>query len=505
MTDPADESSRLSDFAPHVLLTIPLVAFLWLYRFLPLQDYPDWLYQASLFSGLIAGHPLPGYSVRPLPVPNSAGTLVMGLLCLLFPAEVSGKIFLTITVLTFVAGSVYLVTALDRGAPNPLSYMPFLFAPNIFLLSGYIDYILSLGLLFVGVGYLIRTHRAAGQPSPPLLAALSLLIYFSHLLSYLSWLVALGAFLICEFDKTRAKQIALAVLPSFLMLAWYTLFRVMGHDVGLRVVLDRVLVRKTISGAKAFSLFVTTDLIPNGRGALKILAVANLFSAALVLLLGILWLRRLGAVWRRERFLLVSCLAYAIAFALAPAWIGGEWWPGDRFLYPAAWIVFTSVGAQVGHEASGAVKATVKWAILGLFAVQMVYLNWFAQAVSRELVREYVHLQESETATVDQLCDSYRQRLANSPAYGEHGASAASAPSTRPDEVRVPIIQPQYHLPYYLWIERAEPALIFPTGLLQYGAGRAGENQAVSYESMLNFGRRSLCERPAQRRPVTNR
>lgn len=505
MTDPADESSRLSDFAPHVLLTIPLVAFLWLYRFLPLQDYPDWLYQASLFSGLIAGHPLPGYSVRPVPVPNSAGTLVMGLLCLLFPAEVSGKIFLTITVLTFVAGSVYLVTALDKGPPNPLSYIPFLFVPNIFLLSGYINYILSLGLLFAGIGYLIRTHRALGQPSPPLLAALSLLIYFSHLLSYLSWLIALGAFLICEFDKARSKRIALAVLPSFLMLTWYTLFRVMGHDVALRVVLDRVLVRKTISAAKVFSLFVTSDLISNGRGAQTILAVANLFSVALVLLLGILWLRRLGAAWRSERFLLLSCLAYAIAFALAPAWIGGEWWPGDRLVYPAAWIVFTSVGAQVGHEASGAVKATVKWAILGLFAVQMVYLNWFARAVSRELSREYVHLQDSETATVDQLCDSYRHLSANSAAYVVQGASAASAPSTPPDVVRVPFVQPQYHLPYYLWIERAEPALIFPTGLLQYSAGGGRENHAVSYESMLNFGRRSLCERPVQCRPVTKR
>src|SRR5437016_4332685 len=92
-----------------ILLIAGFLPFIWLYRFPPLQDYPDWMYQGWVFSRLLSADAPKGYAMANFPVPNSTGTVVMGLFGLVLSPEIAGKIFLSVAVVVFAAGSLYLV------------------------------------------------------------------------------------------------------------------------------------------------------------------------------------------------------------------------------------------------------------------------------------------------------------------------------------------------------------------------------------------------------------
>src|SRR5207302_940819 len=142
--------------------------------------------------------------------------------------------------------------------PNPLAYVPLLFVCNIFFFQGYVNYTLAVGLLFAGLGYLIRTSDER-EPDAIFVAALSLLLFFSHLLAFIAWIAALGFFLLCRFTFSRLVRTSAAVLPSFVLLAWYTLHRLAAHDVGVQFGLGSESERRLIDAAKVMSVFTMTD------------------------------------------------------------------------------------------------------------------------------------------------------------------------------------------------------------------------------------------------------
>jgi hypothetical protein len=154
--------------------------FIWSNRFQPLPDYPDWVYQGWLFARLLTGHALPGYQVAHYPVPNSTVTIAFGLLDLVFQPEVSGKLLLTLAILLFISGSLYLLTALGRSERNPLLFAPLIFAFNYFLLSGELAYFLGLGFFFLWPGTFQAPEFAGKDPSRARAGRFLCALFFPH-------------------------------------------------------------------------------------------------------------------------------------------------------------------------------------------------------------------------------------------------------------------------------------------------------------------------------------
>ena len=93
------------DLIIYISFIINAIVFIWFFRFLPMQDYPDWLYQGYIFSQAMKGQPIFDFQIIDYPVANSVSTFFIGLFSLFLHTEISGKLFLTIYVFIFTFGS----------------------------------------------------------------------------------------------------------------------------------------------------------------------------------------------------------------------------------------------------------------------------------------------------------------------------------------------------------------------------------------------------------------
>lgn len=107
-------------------LTAGWLASIWILRFLPMDDYPTWIYAGRLFSELIRNAAPSCYSLVPYPVPNTLFVGITGLLDLFVDPETSGKIFLSFSVLLFVVGSYRLIGSMSTRRDSPLLLLPLL-------------------------------------------------------------------------------------------------------------------------------------------------------------------------------------------------------------------------------------------------------------------------------------------------------------------------------------------------------------------------------------------
>ncbi|HYL60049.1 MAG TPA: hypothetical protein VEU51_14355, partial [Candidatus Acidoferrales bacterium] len=192
----------------------------WANRFPPLQDYPDWLYQGWILSRMLAGHAPAGYRIAPYPVPNTIVTLTLGLLDLATSPETAGKLVVTFAIATFIAGSLFVMTALNKSERNPLLLVPLVFVFNYFLLGGELAYLLGLGIFFLFAGYLIRTLPSPEHASPGLIVIASCALFFTHIAAY----AAAGLVLIAVVCANRRRivlfRVILPLIPSGLLLTW---------------------------------------------------------------------------------------------------------------------------------------------------------------------------------------------------------------------------------------------------------------------------------------------
>ena len=151
-------------------------------------------------------------------IPNALATASTGILNLLFPIEIAGKIYLTIYVLIFSLGSYYLLNSLAPKKNSALVYIPFLFILSFTFFHGYISYILSLGILFLGNGYALRRREEIGRINFLVLFSLSILLFFAHATSYAMWVIFLSIFAMANWSKLSKSKFILSVLPSLILL-----------------------------------------------------------------------------------------------------------------------------------------------------------------------------------------------------------------------------------------------------------------------------------------------
>ena len=344
--------------------------------FLPFYDYYEWLFQGHLVAGLLFG--VAGgdnalgslYGLSPVPVPNLAAPLLIGLLNVALPIEMAGRVFLAVTVLAFANSFAYMVRSFQRQ-PTVVEFTGFLWAFGFFLYRGYLSYLFALSLSFLLIGKL-HTSVAISSRTPTRLAlwylsGLGVILYLSHLLA---WAVGFLATLVHVVVLTRrggrrsAAALALTLLPALVLLAWYT---VAEHG-GSHISFYETWQGKAQALMEPVQLFLRLDPFPPTFP----IFVANLcLGLALVVLL----VPRLNRPALRDALverptLSVAGLLAGIALLLPVETLNGNNNPDGRFVLPALLILVAALPYRAFSARRQALTIGLVVLVLGLHVAE---------------------------------------------------------------------------------------------------------------------------------------
>ena len=155
----------LSQWAWLALLSVVSVIPFWVAEFPPLLDYPQWVFQGYLVMLLLSGADagqgaaLP-YMLNWAPIPNLAAPLGIGLLNFWLPPQQAGRVFGATCVLLFSYGFAYMMRSTQRR-PTAIELLGPVWAYGYFMYSGFLSYVLSLGIAFFAIGSLTRLSAGA--------------------------------------------------------------------------------------------------------------------------------------------------------------------------------------------------------------------------------------------------------------------------------------------------------------------------------------------------------
>jgi hypothetical protein len=367
-----------------------LVLPIWVVQRLPLLDGPCHLYNAWVLHHLtdprlpqIGAH----FELILEPLPNLASQALLYLLLFVLPPAAAEQVLLTAYVALFLAAAWTFAGCVDaarRG--NALLALPF--AWNLFASWGFHNFVLSLPLYLVAVGYWWRRHRMPTWRFAAAINGLLVLLYFTHLVSLVAALVTLGViwlwgwrWVVREGSWRRHLVHPLILLPQVALPLGYLLAHPTAPRRGPGGIGDDLAYL-----ARLGPLFPREAQWRPGY-----------FVAALLLLLiaGTLLARRRGGEGdgegrlRREDGFLAAAVILVALYLAAPAGVaGGDILPQRLVLYPCLvllpWIA-------VGGRRLGAILGL---ALVATSAAQGVQLTARHRRLAAA-VDEYLHGMES--------------------------------------------------------------------------------------------------------------
>ena len=440
--------------------------FIWSNRFLPISDYPDWVFQGTIMARMLRGAAVPHYSIKLYPIPYSTIVTLLGLLDLIFPAEVSGKIVLSLTVVLFAVSSTYLLKALNRSEGNPLLYVPLVFILNCWFFWGELFYLLGTGLLFLYLGYLLRRLESLESISGWSLAVVSCALFFSHLLPYLTALLVSAIVVLPRSDVKLARKFLLAFVPSVALTVWYALARFLTEPLAQHVLwipwTSHLIAGRFLAAFSPFPEFL--PWLGSQLVVTKIAAVANL---AICVAFALLW-PACAFIWirggRQRSVVLLAALGCLAAVFAGGYSFAGMVSPGERFLYPAGWLALCWLAANWGALENFRIAKALTALIFALVVAQGAYLDVYGAMVSDRLQSLYAQLRAAKTQA--EFCAIYDDSVSRSwdvphrRGLDRFLTNHASAP----------------RLPYYMFIEDRVTAPIFQIGVLSYDGPGSGES-----------------------------
>ncbi len=436
---------------------------IWAHRFLPITDYPDWIFQGSIAAELVQGKAPASYSFKHYPVPNTAAVVLIGALDFVCSPEVSGKVVLSLCIILLALSSTYLLKSITPDANNPLLLIPLLFLPNTFFFWGELDYVLGLSLLFFYCGYLFRRTYRLESINWWLVGGILVALFFCHFLPYATAILVTLALILTESRTELLGPVCICFAPSMVLTVWYAVERVSLNLAGPTWTFwtPHQMAGRWIAAFSPYPEFLPWLAISSP--GMKVFALLNLFVAitltSIVPLAVVLWVR--GCT--RNRGVLACAVFCALAVIASGYEFEGMISPGERFLYPAVWLGLSwLIGVGVPSERSmlGRGLAVVATSLL---ACQILYLQINVGAVSNELAALYTRLRSARTQT--EFCATYDTYVRQS----------WDQPHRRCLDVLLTNHASALRLPYYLYLERNVEAPIFQTGILNYTG--SGDNE----------------------------
>ncbi len=314
------------------------------------------------------------------PIPNLTGQIILtGLLAFLEPV-MAEKVFLTGYVIGFVLAFQYFV----RAVATESRWLVVLAVPltlSVNFAWGLYNFVWSLIPFLVAAGYLLRHGTRLAWPRAALLGAILLVIYFSHLVSYVEAVLLIACVAVAEHwaDVARLRvrrlarlaPLAAAVLPSLVLAIGFVVAN------GTEGSEYRRALPTLLAGLPSLAWpLVTFDRWEAAFTSLVGLTIGGLWLAAVLA-------RRGGAPHRHVDGLLVYALVATVAYLAAPEATGTGGLISERLaLYPVIGVVGWLAGQSLPAWSPRATAVGVAIAMAGLLVIR-----WPAyQAMGRDYV-----------------------------------------------------------------------------------------------------------------------
>ena len=448
---------------------ISALILIWGHRFLPISDYPDWVFEGSIVAELIHGKAPASYSFKHYPVPYSGTVAMLGVLDLALPPEISGKIVLCLCVVLFALSSTYLLTSLSDASDNPLILIPLLFLLNTYFFWGELAYLFALSFFFFYSGYLIRRICRSKPINWWLVGAASIIMFFFHFLPYATAILVTLVLMFAESRTELLSPFLISFAPSIGLTIWYAFNRVSMRRIGPAWTFwtPHLLGGRWLA---AFSLF--PEFLPwlgIQAPSMKVFAFLNLVvTMALTLVVP---LCVLSWVKLRPRYLgvLAATAVCAIAVVASGYEFEGMISPGERFLYPTVWIgLCWLIGVEIPGRVSKFSRALTV-GITALLVCQIAFMQIYVGDVSKDLAALFSKLRSAKSQT--ELCTTYETYLSQS--WDQPRRTGLDVLLT--NHASAP------RLLYYLYVERKIEAPIFQIGILDYSGAGDSEDLCKSH------------------------
>jgi hypothetical protein len=366
-----------------VVLTVANVIFIWGFRFLPLYDYPIWLFETKVLHEFL--RPDSSYHIYfeliLTPIPNLTFTAFTYVLSWIVSLEAAGKLFLTLCVVGFPWSLWYCIRSLSPNPDPALAYIGFPYSYNLFMFGGH-NYVLRLTLLLFMVGYSIPRFDRLSSKQWVLLSLGFLGAYFTHAIP---WVLALLVFLCVSLSSQTERwrkfiNVSVAVFPSLMAFGWYiAAVHLIGAPSGwsLASVVRNVL--------KPIFLFIKTYGIESPVPV----TLLNVLWFAILMVVGVILGKAclVRKLW--DKRFIVPTLVSGLMMLFLPDNFLGMWQSGARFVFPLLFFFFF---------VTLRVTISPKWkaVFLTVAFVVTIYNAFHFQKVDKQLTAFYGDLQAHE-------------------------------------------------------------------------------------------------------------
>ncbi len=437
------------------------VASVWAYRFLPMEDYPLWIHAGKVFSQLIQKQAASVYSIVPWPVPNAASVGICGLLNLFLDPETSGKIFLSFCVVLFALGSYRLVGSMTTRRDSPLFLLPLLYVFHRSIWVGELSFSFGLGILFFAMAHVCSPRDRLRATDLWVVAGFSLLIFFSHGISYFCWLIFLTLFAVFDSPRFPRSKALLAVSPSLLLMALYFLHREHSGAGSAASSFATVLRSKLVFGSVFSPLHFFEPFYWSDPEPLKLFAtVFNLATVAVVLALVVIWVRKLPGRANRvfqngSARAVLAAPAIFFALFLVVQFEAATGIPdfNYRFLLPAFVLMLASLASNSPRRLSERTRWALTLVAAAAVVVVLAFQYFYVGRIAHKLQGVYDVISQAH------LGSDFRDLIHN-----EYERLALPGPSGLRS---LPTHNPLVYFPYYLRLEQREPARVPSTSIIR--------------------------------------
>ncbi len=178
-------------------------------------DYPDWVYQGVLLQHVLTGHPVAGYTLKHYPVPFSLNTLFLGTAGLVVSWQTAAKLWLCVYLALAGVATWMLSRALRVGSALLILSVPSMLIVNLEFWWGRVAFEVGMCLAMMLIALALE------EASSWVLAAMLMLIYFTHMEACACAMLFLGLWILF----TRRWQRIWVFVPTLALTVWYAAAR----------------------------------------------------------------------------------------------------------------------------------------------------------------------------------------------------------------------------------------------------------------------------------------
>lgn len=322
------------------------------FEFPALVDYPNHLARAHVI--LNQDHPILSqfYGIDWIFVPNLVFDLFMAAFGPLLGTQISGKLFLVLTIALTTSSSLFLSKALT-GRVNVLSFLGFLFIHNFAFYMGFLNFVFSGGLAVLGFAVHLFLLGRTMYIQAVIGAIISFLLLFSHL-------YGLGVYglLVLVYGLLTIRPFSILKLASrgvqfILPIAAFLAFSTTSDEVGS---LRFAGIEEKVASATLFTMYY------DGVGRIVILILSGVFFLAAYVYRKLIFFNGMWVI-----FFVFACL-----FLIFPKHImsgtNADW----RLLVPLAFI---TCGILADPGLKPRLEKMVLVGILVLVAIQTAFVH----------------------------------------------------------------------------------------------------------------------------------